>query len=445
MKKMHLLILIFGLFAALTPPLTPAEAKVYIDIDAPAGKRLPIAIQEFIDIGTQVQEADKVGPAREQIMDALKGDLDFSGLFDIIEEDAYLEEPSEGGFSLKGTNFRLWRVMGAEILIKGGLKTEKEKLTVEVHLFDTVKEVRLLAKRYVGKVANPRAISHRFADDVMEKLTGKRGVFSTKLLFVSDRTGTKEIYMSDYDGRNPKQITHNRSINLSPQWSPDGKKILYTSYKGGGPSLYLQELRTRRVRKASNRPGINIGGRWSPEGRRVALTLSVDSSPELYILELDSMKYTRLTNNHGIDVSPTWSPDASRLVYVSDIAGNPHIYMINLDGSKPKRLTYKGKYHATPSWSPDGKKIAFARLNNGKFNIWVMNPDGTNKVQLTFEGNNKSPSWSPDGRYIVFNSSGRKGSGKSSLYIMRADGGGLKKITTGPGNDRSPAWSPYLR
>jgi TolB protein len=447
MKKRHslFLVLIFPLFAISTPALRAVEAKVYIDIDSPAGRKLPIAIQEFIDIGTLPGEEEMVGPAREELMDALKGDFDFSGLLDIIEKDAYLEEPSEKGFSLQGIKFGLWRVIGAELLINGGLKIEDKKLTVEVHLFDAVTEVQLLAKRYVGKVENPRTISHRFADDVMQELTGKRGVFSTKLLFVSDRTGAKEIYMSDYDGRNPKRITNDRSINLSPRWSPDGDKVLYTSYMQGGPTLYEQELVTRKVRKVSDRPGINIGGRWSPDGRRVALTLSVDRSPELYILELDSMKYTRLTNNYGIDVSPTWSPDGERLAYISNMAGNPHIYMITSDGGRPKRLTYEGLYHSTPSWSPDGKKIAFARLLDGRFNIWVMNPDGTGKAQLTFEGNNKSPSWSPDGRYIVFSSSGRKGSGGTSIYIMRADGGGLKKITTGGSNERSPVWSPYLR
>lgn len=439
MKK--ILVLIFALF----PAAYPADAKVYIDIDAPAGRKLPIAIQEFIDIGTPPMDNVKLGPATAELTDALNGDLDFSGIFDVIEKDAYLEGPEEGGFSLKTINFRLWRVIGAEILIKGGVKIENEKLTVEVHIFDTVKESRLLAKRYVGKVKNPRLISHRFADDLMEKLTGKKGIFSTKLLFSSNTTGTKEIYMSDYDGRNQQRITLNRSINLSPKWSPDGKKILYTSYMEGGPRLYMQELATRKVLKVSGRPGINIGGRWSPDGTKVAVTLSVDRSPELYTLELATMKYTRVTKNRGIDVSPTWSPDGLKLIYVSDIAGNPHIYMINSDGGKPKRLTFKGKYHSSPAWSPDGTKIAFARLQDGAFNIWVMNPDGTGKAQLTFEGNNKSPSWSPDGRYVTFSSSGRKGSGESSLYIMRADGGGLRKITRGKSGEWSPDWSPYLR
>jgi TolB protein len=441
MKKTIPVVLIFAMFST----VYPSDAKVYIDIDAPAGKRLPIAIQEFVDLGTLPTDKGNVGPARDELMDALGGDLDFSGLFDVIEKDAYIEEPEEGGFSLKTIKFRLWRVIGAEVLIKGGLKIQDGKLTVEVHIFDTVREERLLAKRYVGKVKNPRLIAHRFADDLMEKLTGKKGVFSTKLLFVSNVTGTKEIYMSDYDRMNHTRITYNGSINLSPKWSPDGKNILYTSYKGGGPALYMQELRTRRIRKVSGKPGINIGGRWSPDGKKVAVTLSVDRSPELYMLDLATLKYTRVTKNHGIDVSPTWSPDGKKLIYVSDIAGNPHIYMINSDGGKPRRLTFKGKYHSSPAWSPDGTKIAFARLQNGTFNIWVMNPDGTNKVQLTFEGNNKSPSWSPDGRYIAFSSSRREGSGQSSLYLMRADGGGLRKITRGKSGEWSPDWSPNLR
>jgi TolB protein len=439
MKKLYLLApLIFGLLAA------AAEAKVYIDIDAPAGRRLPIAIQEFVDLGTKPWEADKFKTAREIFAEAFNEALNFTAIFDIIEKDTFLEEPSEGGLSPKSDNFRVWRIVGAEILIKGGIKVDKEKLTVEAHMFDTVREERLMAKRYIGRAANPRAVSHRFADDVIEKLTGTRGIFSTKLLYVSEQNGTKEIYMCDYNGRHPQRVTFNGSINLSPQWSPDGRKLLYTSYMKGGPKLYIQELKTGRLRAASARPGINVGGRWSPDGKSVALTLSVDRSPELYILDLDSKQYTRITNNRGIDISPAWSPDASKLVYVSDIAGNPHIYMINSLGGKPARLTFQGTYHSTPSWSPDGKKIAFVRLLNGKFNIWVMNADGTDKAQLTYEGNNKTPSWSPDGRYIVFNSSRREGSYKSQIYIMRADGGGLKRITKGPGSARSPNWSPYF-
>ncbi len=424
-------------------PATSA-AKVYIDIDAPAGKRLPIAVQELVPLDDRALETDKEKTAHKIFKEAFNDALVFSDIFDIIEKDAFLEEPSEGGLSPKSSNFRVWRAIGAEILIKGGIKVEKGKLTIEAHMFDTVREERLLAKRYVGKTANPRAISHRFADDVIEKLTGTRGIFSTKLLYVSEREGAKEIYMSDYNGRHPRRITFNGSINLSPQWSPDGSKILYTSYMQEGPKLYIQELKTGRIRTASARPGINVGGRWSPDGKRVALTLSVDRSPELYTLDLDSKEYTRFTNNRAIDISPSWSPDSSRLVYVSDMAGNPHVYMINSHGGKPTRLTFQGKYHSTPSWSPDGKKIAFVRLLNGKFNIWVMNADGSDKTQLTFEGNNKTPSWSPDGRFIVFNSSRRQGSYLSHLYIMRADGGGLKKVTNSKGADRSPHWSPWF-
>ncbi len=419
-----------------------AWSKIYIDITGPSGRRLPIAVQSFMDMGTGSDYAQKVDPVAEELRNTLIGDLRFSGLFDVIEEDAYLE-PGEEWFSAANINFRNWRTAGAEALVKGRLRIEGERLVVEIKLFDTVKESRLIGKRYTGRTSNPRRIAHRFADDLMEELTGRRGIFSTKLLFVSDRTGNKEIYISDYDGRNVKQITRNGSINISPRWSPDGKKILYTSYKKGWPCVHMLDLRSGRETVVSDRPGINIGGRFSPDGTKIALTLSIDGSPELYLLDMTTGGLKRLTKNYGIDVSPAWSPDGSKIAFVSDMAGNPHIYIIDPDGSNLRRLTYDGKYNASPSWSPDGRFIAFARMMDDKrFDIWVMRSDGSGQRRLTYEGMNKSPFWSPDGRFIAFSS--RRGGNGSAIYIMRANGEGITKVT-GDGDDaKSPAWSPYL-
>ena len=419
-----------------------AWSKVYIDITGPAGRRLPIAVQEFMDMGTGNDDAGMIDPVARELRETIVGDLKFSNLFDVIETDAYLE-PHEEWFSQGNINFKNWRTSGAEALVKGRFKIEGERLVVEVKLFDTVKERRLIGKRYTGRTANPRRIAHRFADDLMEELTGRRGIFSTKLLFVSDRTGNKEIYISDYDGKNVRQITRNGSINLSPRWSPDGKKILYTSYKKGWPCLHMLDLRSGRDTVVSDRRGINIGGRFSPDGSKIALTLSIDGSPELYLLETSTGGIRRLTKNYGIDVSPAWSPDGTKIAFVSDMAGNPHIYVIDPEGNNLRRLTYEGKYNASPAWSPDGRFIAFARMADGKgFDIWVMRSDGTHQTRLTYEGTNKSPMWSPDGRYITFSS--RRGGGQSAIYIMRADGGGITRITDAGHNAKSPAWSPYL-
>ncbi len=439
--KLSLALCLLYLFASLLMP-ERAHAKVYIDINAPSGQRLPIAVQEFRIQDTKETNMNTAIFARSEVIKTLKGDLIFSGLFSIIDEAAYIEDPEESGLSSIETDFSSWRVIGADALIKGSIKVVGESLSVEMRLFDTVKERTITGTRYIGKIINPRVIAHRFADEIIKELTGEPGIFATRFLFVAERTGNKEVYMCDYDGKNIKQLTHNSSINLSPRWSPNGRKVMFTSYKLGSPVLYERTISSGRERAISKSTGINIGGRWSPDGLKVALTLSIDRNPELYILDTEAKKKKRITRNHGIDVSPSWSPDGKQLVYVSDIAGNPHIYMLTSKGGIPKRLTYKGKYNATPVWSPDGKRIVFSRMRDGKFNIWSMRNDGKDQRQLTFTGNNESPSWSPDSRYIVFSSS--KGEEAPELYIMRYDGTGLRKIPIGLDNLRSPSWSPFL-
>lgn len=424
---------------------TLAGAKVYIDLDGPTVERLPIAVQEFIYIGEPVNDAlktEQIEAAGKALKETLEADLEFSGLFNVIGSEAFLEDALETGLDAEQTDFGEWRMVGADTLIKGGFKIDGKKLTVEVRLFDTIREKQIMGRRYIGNSRSPARLSHYFADQLYRELTGKKGIFSTKLLFISDRSGNKEVYISDYDGSNARQITHNGSINLSPQWSPDGKQMLYTSYKLGCPCLHMLDLRSGRDRVVSRKPGLNIGGRFSPSGSTVALTMSSERSPEIYLLELDTGEYKRLTKNYSIDVSPSWSPDGKKIAYVSDISGNPHIFVLDLETKRKKRLTYRGQYNSSPAWSPDGKMIAFARSDIGNFNIWTADPNGGGSVRLTEHGNNKAPSWSPDSRFIVFSSTTR---GTSSLYIIQADGTGLKKIETGIGNERTPVWSPYLQ
>lgn len=414
-------------------------AKVYIDINAPGGKRLPIAIPDIKNLGGLSAESETGGLLR----DVLIHDLEFSGLFDILDKKTYIEDPNKKQDDI---DFKDWRIIGADFLIRGVLISEEENLTVELKLFDAVQAKMLAGRRYIGKKNNVRTIAHKFANEVIEAVTGEKGVFDTRILFVSNSSGSKEVYLSDYDGYNLRQVTRNGSINISPQWSPDGTRVLYTSYKEGQPYLYMLELATGKETRLSNYPGINIGARWSPSGKEIAITLSKDGNPELYILELDGMRFKRLTNNWAIDVSPSWSPDGKRLAFVSDMGGNPHIYMINFDGTGFARLTYDGKYNAAPAWSPKGDRIVFARQSNGRFDIWSMNIDGTGQIQLTSNsGDNENPSWSPDGRYIVFSST--RG-GSSHIYIMGSNGERQQRINIDgvtKGKQTAPAWSPYVK
>jgi len=431
-------IFLFSVFVPLAS-IAWAGAKVYIDLSAPAEKKLPIAVEDFVylDAGKDKTPEDIKAIGRE-LMGALKDDLRFSNLFTIVKNNTQTAQTPPSGEE----DFERWRSMGADILVKGAFSIGEEGLAVEVRLYDTVNEKRIMGKRYIGPASNPRRLIHYYGDELYEALTGRKGIFSTKLLFVSDKSGAKEVYMSDYDGKNIVQVTKNKSINLSPQWSPDGRRIIYTSYKNGTPSLYMLDLRTGKETVLSAREGINIGARFSPAGDEVALTLSGEKSPELHILNLKTRAYRQMTSNYGIDVSPSWSPDGKGLAFVSDISGNPHIFVLsNIEDGKAKRLTFEGIYNASPAWSPDGKKIAYSRSDAGPFNIWVMNSDGSDARQMTFEGNSSSPSWSPDGRHIVFAS---VLGGKSAFYSMRPTGEGLTRIPPSPGNGFSPAWSPRL-
>lgn len=417
-----------------------AEPKVYIDLSAPAAKKIPLAIQEFSYIGTEGANEPVVKEISKELVDALRSDLVFSNLFGIIDEKAHPSTAREPAGTV--ADFAKWRQAGADALIKGGFSVEGGRLTVEARYFDCLSEKQVAGRRFTGSVTNARRIMHYFSDMLHEELTGERGIFTTRVMFVSARGGNKEVYIADYDGKNAVQITRNGSTNLFPQWAPDGKSVIYVSYKRRFPFLYRLDLTTGRDAVISSRPGINIGARFSPDGTKIALTLSGARSPELNLLDLKTGEYARLTDNYSIDVSPAWSPAGNALAFVSDSAGNPQIFMLEFSDMKLKRLTYGGAFNTSPSWSPDGRRIAFARQDNGRFNIWVMDPDGSGSAQLTFEGNNKNPSWSPDGRYLIFSSESR---GQSSLYMMRRDGTGLMRLSTGIGNETAPVWSPFLR
>lgn len=434
-----LTILVTILAATIIGTANHSHAKIYIDINSPSSRRLPIAIPDF----KMLEDSEPRGQIAAVLYDVLAQDLTYSGFFDILDKKSYIEDPKQIRFTEREINFKDWSVIGADLLIKGGVSLKENEVTAEMRLFDVVLQKTLIIRRYTGKKVDARRMMHKFANEVIELLTGERGIFDTRMFFVSEASGNKEIYVSDYDGHNVKQITHNKSINISPQWSPDGKSILYTSYKEGQPYLYIFELYTGKETRISNYAGINIGARWSPTGREIALTLSKDGNPELYILDIESKEVKRLTNNSGIDVSPAWAPDGKKIAFVSDIAGNPNIYVIDSDGANLKRLTFEGKYNASPAWSPKGDKISFARLNNGTFDIWVMNTDGSQQTQLTSDsGNNENPSWSANGRYIAFSST--RGGG-SQIYIMRSDGINQKKITKEGINQRNPSWSPFQR
>lgn len=407
--------------------------RIYIDITAPSVRKFKIALPDFRNL----TRANEHGELSQRLPEIVSNDLDLSGYFSPMDKEAFLDD--DASLTLQDIRFKDWSVIGAELLLKGSYTCIGRRLEVEIRLFDVFSGRQILGKRVLGEISNFRHLMHRLGNDIIQILTGHPGIFLTKVAFVGNASGHKEIYVCDYDGHNVQRITAHKSISLLPTWSPDRTKILYNSYKDGGPMLYMRNHASGKVRKISGRPGLNIGASWAPDGRKVALTLSLKGNPDIFTIDLGGEIIERLTTHWGIDVSPTFSPDGKRIAFVSNRCGTPQIYVKKLNSGREQRLTFEGRYNTSPSWS-SLNRIAFTSLDNGNFDIYAMDAEGGQLRRLTHnQGDNEDPCWSPDGRYLMFSSSRE---GRYHLYIMNANGQNQRKITSLEGDQTSPAWTP---
>jgi len=408
--------------------------KIYIDINAPSVRKFNIALPDFKNQSTNNQHPE----LSNKLPAVISNDLDLSGYFSPMDKEAFLEKDADA-LSLEQIRFKDWSVIGAEILLKGSYTCIGGSLEVEIRLFDVFWGRQILGKRVLGEIRNYRHLMHRLGNDIIRTLTGHPGIFLTKVAFVANASGHKEIYECDYDGYNVRRITEDRSIVLLPRWSPDGTKILYNSYKDGGPMLYMKEKTSRTARRISARSGLNIGASWAPDGSRVALTLSLNGNPDIFMIDLSGKIIRRLTDHWSIDVSPVFSPDGKKIAFVSNRSGSPQIYVKDLANGREQRLTYEGTYNTSPSWS-SLNRIAYVSMGGGSFDIFSIDEEGGQLRRLTNDqGNNEDPCWSPDGRYLMF-SSNREG--RYNLYIMNANGQNQRKVTSLEGDQTAPSWSP---
>jgi TolB protein len=408
--------------------------RIYIDINAPSIRKFNIAIPDFKDLSQNSKDPEMA----TALPGVISNDLDNSGYFTPMDKEAFLGD-NDAALAFDDIRFKDWSVIGAELLLKGRYTLIGRNVEVEIRLFDVFWGRQLLGKRALGDINRYRQLMHRLGNEIIRTLTGQDGIFLTKLAFVSNASGHKEVYTCDYDGHNVSQITADKSIALLPRLSPDGKKILYNSYKDGGPMLYMKDIRSDKIRQISARSGLNTGACWAPDGKKVALTLSPKGDPDIFTINLDGKIVKRLTNHWGIDVSPTFSPDGNKIAFVSDRSGSPQIYVLDLTNGREERLTFEGNYNTSPAWS-SLNRIAFVSQDSGHNDIYIMDPNGGRLRALTGnQGNNEDPCWSPDGRYIMY-SSNRKG--RYQLYLMDANGLNQKKITFMEGDKTAPSWGP---
>lgn len=410
------------------------ESYQYIDIRNPFLRKIPLAVPFFKNLNGGAREDDNSRKAA----DFMAGSLDFTGYFKILDRSAFLFDPQKSGLSAGEINFQNWTVVGAELLTTGTYEQSGDSVQMELRLFDTIKGRQILGKRYSGNASETRKMILRFCAEVIYYLTGNKGIFNSRIAFVSTGSGKKEIYTCDFDGYNPTRLTYNDSISLFPSWSPDGRHIAYTSYKGGKPDIYIRSLADKREAVISNE-GMNITPAFTPDRFELAATQSFSGDQEIYLLTGTGKMIKRLTNSRGSDVSPTWSPDGRKIAFVSNRTGGPQIYVLDLDTGNERRLTFEGKYNTQPSWSPRGDKIAYSSQVGGFHQVFVIDADGQNPLQLTRNGgDSESPSWSPDGSLIVFNSTRE---GPSRLYVMTAFGTDQRRLLLLNGEQMNPKWS----
>lgn len=431
----YILILIVGTFY----PVYGFSGEAYrVDITNPFFKKAPIAIPEFLAVSGSAKERQ----IADGITNKLSEMLMFTGYFKLVNPDAFLEEPKVNGIDEARINFRNWTVIGADLLVTGSVLEDDGKIVVELHLFDTFREIEFVKKDYIGKEKSVRKIARKFGTEIVKKFTGNSGIFHSKIAFISTGTGNKEVYICAFDGYAPGRVTNTKNITLSPAWSSNGKYLAYTSYENGKPDIFVKNLKNAKVSVLSSKKGTNITPAWLPGKDLLGASLSYKGDQGIYLLTRTGKIRKRLTrkwSKWGIDVSPSFSPDGKKMVFVSRRAGTPQLFIKDLSSGHVRRLTYQGKYNTSPSWSPAGDKIAYSSSVDGRFEIFVIGNDGQNPVQLTRDsGDNESPAWSPDGSLIAFSSTRE---GFSRIFIMNSYGKDQRRLLFLSGAQTNPKWS----
>lgn len=409
------LILLFTIHCSL---LTAFAQKIYIDITAPDIRKLPIAIQNFT--------------GGKEISDIVSANLAFTGLFDPIDAAAQIERPDQP------FNPDNWRGLGVELVVKGRVVSGKG-LNIIVSAHDVSGGMTVLKKEYSASPELLRPLAHSIANDIYRILTGHQGIFRTKIAYVGEKDGRKELLIMDWDGHRIHRTGVTGGILLAPRWSPDGTRLLYSAERSRKWDIFVLDMKTMTEKNVVMLPGLNMAGNFFPDNRKFVFSSSKDRRPNIYVGDTTEMKGWEIITSPWIDVSPAVSPDGQQILFVSTRHGSPQIYISDRNGHGIRRLTFEGSYNTSPVWSPNGNRIAFVRMIGGKGQIFTMKPDGSGLRQLTNRGSNEDPSFSPDGRFIAFTSDR---DGAKGIYLMRVNGEGQVRITPKGTIATSPGWSP---
>jgi TolB protein len=417
----RLLLLAGALFLAFT-----AHGQLTIDITTTGGRQIPIAIAPLAGDPSQPQS----------VSDVVAADLARTGLFKLVNTSGVTPLPTEPS----EVNFPDWNARSAEALVIGKVEPSGEgRLEVRFRLFDVQKQSQLASYSYVVTNAQMRATAHRIADLIYERLTGDKGVFSTKITYVVKRGRHYELQVADADGFNAQSVLASNEPIISPSWSPDGSRIAYVSFDQKKPVVVVQNLAQGTTRVVANFRGNNSAPAWAPDGKSLAVTLTKDGYAQIYRIPATGGPAERLTESSGIDTNPAFSPDGQWLAFMSDRGGSPQIYRQPAAGGPAQRLTFEGTYNAAPRFSPDGRYIAFVQREAGKFRIATLEL-ATGQVSVLTDGTlDDSPTFAPNGKMILYEA---QVGGRGQLAAVSGDGRVRQRLTSAAGDVQDPAWGP---
>lgn len=405
-----------------------AHAELNIVIDEGVTGALPIAVVPF--------KSD--GPLPVDITAVIRADLKRSGLFEPLAEDRMLAKPSRP----EDVRFQNWRTADVDNLVIGEVtRVDGGAYNIRFHLMDVYRGKQVIGYDVPATQNGLRSGAHRVADFVFQALTGQRGVFNTRIAYITanGEIGSRrfELIVADADGYDPRSIVRSGEPLMSPAWSPDRRKMAYVAFDDGESAIFIHELRSGVARELVRKPGINGAPAWSPDGQKIAAALSYQGNPEIYILDVESGRERRLTNSSAIDTEPTWSPDGKKIAFTSDRGGQPQIYEMDIGSSDVRRLTYDGRSNARAQYSPDGKNLILVNLDEQGYRIGLLEL-ASRQLRILSQGPlDESPSFAPNGSVIMY---ARRG---GQLATATTDGR-VRQTLSQQGTVREPAWSPYL-
>ena len=400
-------------------------------------KRRPIAVVPFGWEG-------EPGGVPLDIAEVISADLYRSGRFAPIDEGDMLQMPTSG----VDVDFDDWTILGVEAVVIGRLtQNGANAYTLQFQLFDAFGRKQLVGYRMPASRGTMRRAAHRAADMIYEKLTGIKGVFDTKVAYVTAEEASQgrvySLFVADQDGENEHKIMESTDPIMSPAWSPDSRRLAYVSFEDNRSSIFVQTLRTGNRIKVSSKPGINGAPAFSPDGRQLVVTLGgVDGNLDIHVLDITSRQSRRLTTHRAIDTEGSWSPDGRFIYFTSDRSGGPQIYRVPAAGGTPERVTFEGSYNARPRLSPDGSRLAMVHLDRGNYRIAVMDLERRDLLVLSAGRQDESPSFAPNSDTLIYATrQGRDG----VLESVTADGLIRQRLASGKGDVREPVWSPFQR